>query len=59
MTIVAINGQHTTIREAADRISAVTDLVVFIDTQNNRIGLRLEWENKSKTPNYITVIKFR
>lgn len=36
-----LNGQRTSICEATDRISAVTDLTVFISTNNKCISLRL------------------
>jgi hypothetical protein len=39
--VFELDGQHVSIREATERISAVTDLTVFVDVNKSYIGLRL------------------
>lgn len=43
-----LNGQRVSIREAVDRISAVTNLVVFVNTNKNSICLQLKHSNDSE-----------
>ena len=59
-----LNGQRLSVLEAVGRIKAVTDLVVFIDSHNSLIGLRLPHANSFNAKNYkgkndIDVIYFR
>jgi len=59
-----LNGQRTSVHKAVNKISAVTDLVVFIDSHNSLIGLRLAHANSFNAKNYkgkndIDIIYFR